>query len=74
MLKRHLALPSATWADERCASMRLLAKDYFALKMEGRGAVAAPGGRGRPPTSGSPGWTWRTCTTTGRTGTGSCGR
>ena len=31
MLKRHLALPSATWADERCASMRLLAKDYFAL-------------------------------------------
>lgn len=37
MLKRHLALPSATWADERCASMRLLAKDYFALKMEGEG-------------------------------------
>ena len=27
MLKRHLALPSATWADERCASMRLLAKE-----------------------------------------------
>ena len=26
MLKRHLALPTATWADERCASMRLLAK------------------------------------------------
>lgn len=31
MLKRHLALPSATWADERCASMRLLAKDCLAL-------------------------------------------
>ncbi|MBR5533676.1 MAG: glycosyl transferase family 2, partial [Ruminiclostridium sp.] len=26
MLKRHLALPTSTWADERCASMRLLAK------------------------------------------------
>ena len=35
MLKRHLALPTATWADERCASMRLLAKDYFALEMAG---------------------------------------
>lgn len=34
-LKRHLTLPSATWADERCASMRLLAKDYFALNMAG---------------------------------------
>lgn len=35
MLKRHLALPTATWADERCASMRLLAKDYLAMEMEG---------------------------------------
>ena len=35
MLKRHLALPTATWVDERCASMRLLAKDYFALEMAG---------------------------------------
>ena len=25
-LKRHLALPSATWADERCASMRFIAR------------------------------------------------
>lgn len=25
-LKRHLALPSAKWADERCASMRYIAK------------------------------------------------
>ena len=37
LLKRHLALPTATWADERCASMRLLAKDCFALAMEGEG-------------------------------------
>lgn len=35
MLKRHLALPTATWADERCASMRLLAKNYLALEMAG---------------------------------------
>lgn len=35
VLKTHLALPTATWADERCASMRLLAKDYHALAMEG---------------------------------------
>lgn len=28
MLKYHLTLPSATWADERCASMRYIAKCY----------------------------------------------
>ena len=31
-LLRHLALPSATWADERCASMRYIAKCYLALE------------------------------------------
>ena len=30
-LKRHLALPSATWADERCASMRFIARGWRAL-------------------------------------------
>ena len=34
MLKRHLALPTAIWADERCASMRLLAKDCLAQGRE----------------------------------------
>lgn len=34
-LKQHLALPTATWADERCASMRLIAKDYLALELAG---------------------------------------
>jgi len=29
-LKRHLALPSATWNAERCASMRFLARCYLA--------------------------------------------
>ena len=29
-LKKHLALPSATWKDERCASMRFIAKAYTA--------------------------------------------
>ena len=29
-LKRHLSMPSATWADERCASMRYLARAYAA--------------------------------------------
>ncbi len=28
-LKRHLALPNATWADERCASMRFIARAYL---------------------------------------------
>ena len=28
-LKRHLSLPGATWADERCASMRFIAKAYL---------------------------------------------
>lgn len=30
-LKRHLALKSATWSDERCASYRYIAKCYKAL-------------------------------------------
>ncbi len=30
-LKRHLSLKSAIWADERCASMRYIAKDYLGL-------------------------------------------
>jgi len=31
-LIRHLNLPSAVWKDERCASMRFIAKCYMALK------------------------------------------
>jgi hypothetical protein len=27
-LKKHLELPTATWRDERCASMRFIAKAY----------------------------------------------
>lgn len=34
MLKRHLALPSAQWADERCASMRYIAQAYEAMGNE----------------------------------------
>lgn len=30
-LKRHLIMPNATWADERCASMRYIARSYLAL-------------------------------------------
>lgn len=30
-LRRHLSLPSATWADERCASMRYIARACAAL-------------------------------------------
>ncbi len=29
-LKKHLSLPAATWADERCASMRFIARAYAA--------------------------------------------
>ena len=35
-LKKHLSLPSATWKDERCASMRYIAKAYL-----GKGDEAA---------------------------------
>ena len=31
-LHRHLELPSATWKDERCASMRFIARSYKELK------------------------------------------
>ena len=31
-LIKHLNLPSATWKDERCASMRFIARSYSALK------------------------------------------
>lgn len=34
MFLRHLELPTATWRDERCASMRYLAKCYSALGKE----------------------------------------
>lgn len=30
-LKRHLSLPSAVWKEERCASMRWIAKSYYEL-------------------------------------------
>ena len=30
-LKRHLTLPRATWADERCASMRYMSRCYIEL-------------------------------------------
>lgn len=30
-LKRHLSLPSATWNEERCASMRWIAKSFYML-------------------------------------------
>lgn len=30
-LKRHLALPNATWEDERCASMRYMSRCYIRL-------------------------------------------
>lgn len=35
MLKRHLALPSAQWRDERCASMRYIARCYAACGAPG---------------------------------------
>lgn len=33
-LQRHLAMPSATWRDERCASMRYIAKSYLQMGQE----------------------------------------
>lgn len=39
MLKKHLALPSATWADERCASMRYIARAYMAKEDEKQAEV-----------------------------------
>lgn len=38
-LKKHLSLPSATWKDERAASMRYLAACYFRLGNEREGEV-----------------------------------
>ena len=38
-LKKHLSLPSATWKDERAASMRYLAGCYFRLGNEREGEV-----------------------------------
>ena len=35
-LKRHLSLPSAQWDEERCASMRFIAKSYVALNHRNR--------------------------------------
>lgn len=38
-LKRHLALPSARWADERAASMRFIGRCCHALGQDGRAAL-----------------------------------
>ena len=38
-LKRHLALPTATWAEERCASLRFISRCYLA-KGEWREALS----------------------------------
>ena len=38
-LRRHLALPRAVWADERCASMRFIARCYRALGRDDLAAV-----------------------------------
>ncbi len=46
-LARHLTLPSAVWADERCASMRYIARCLRALEQDDSGgALAAPRRRG----------------------------
>ena len=37
-LKRHLSLPTATWAAERCASMRFLSRCYLAKGDRGEAA------------------------------------
>ena len=39
MLRRHLALPKATWADERCASMRFIGRCYRHLGRDDLAAV-----------------------------------
>ena len=38
-LKRHLSLPRATWADERCASMRFIGRCYRQLGRDDLAAV-----------------------------------
>lgn len=38
-LRRHLALPTAVWADERCASMRYIGHCYRRLGDDGRAAL-----------------------------------
>lgn len=38
-LKKHLAMPSAKWKDERCASMRYIARSYLALGDEYRASI-----------------------------------
>ena len=51
-LERHLSLPTAVWADERCASMRFLAR--AAEGPAGAGpAVAVAGHRGGPSPAGA---------------------
>lgn len=39
VLQRHLTLPKATWPDERCASMRFIARCYRALGRDDLSAV-----------------------------------
>lgn len=53
-LKRHLSLPRATWRDERCASMRFLARCCQAMGQEGEAEeLAVAGGGGGPLPAGA---------------------
>lgn len=61
-LKAHLAMPQAVWRDERCASMRYIARCLRRLEREDEAApLAAPRHRGSAAPGASRIWSLPTC-------------
>lgn len=57
-LTRHLALPSATWEDERCASMRFLRRPAVGRAICSRPVAGFCARREKPPGCGNLGLSW----------------
>ena len=70
-LARHLTLPSAVWADERCASMRYIARCLRALEQDdSRRSAGCTAPLPRLRTCASRTWTTRSSSTRRSAGTG----
>ena len=71
-LKRHLVMPSSTWPDERCASMRYISRCCLQLGEQSEALQWLYRPWPKPPTCGSRIWSWPGCFMTAATGMESC--
>ena len=67
-LKRHLSMPTASWRDERSASMRYIAKSYYMKGEPGLAPLSYSRTLQKHLICGSPIWILLTCSTKGKNG------